>query len=1397
MKQFFTILVLFLSLHSNAQTWTGASSNDWFTAGNWSPATVPTSSSSVTIPGSLATPYPTLTGPATVASFTMASGSVIHLGGNFLTDNGSISMTSATIDGAGTLNVVSPANVSITGSTLIATTTISNFTGSSSILNNSFTGSTTISDATAQNTGANYIDGNLFTGNLTVTHNSATDQMLEGYNGATNDHVTGNATFTINGAGTFYSSYSHSLVVDGNLSINRTISGQTFVYNTAGGSVGGNFTYASSGGNTTINPANSVNIPIGGTINVTATAAGQFIMYHLKNTAAGGTVSIDGSNHEDIINDTLKATLNLTNYTSYSNIINNSITGNTTISDVASQNTGSNYIDGNLFTGNLNITHASATDAMLEGYNGVTNNHVTGNFQVNLTGSGSFTSSYSHSLIVDGNFSVTRTVAGPTNLFNTAGGSVGGNMSYSSVGGDFVFNPSNSITIPITGTLNISQSAAANFHLYHIKNLVSGGTISVTGSSSQDLQFDTVKATVSLTNYSSVSNVINNSIQGNLSMSDIVAQNTGTNYLDGNLITGNLAITHNSATDQFYEGFNGLFGNHITGDMTVTITGAGGYVSGYSHGLQVDGNYNVTRSASGYTEFFRTVTSSAYSVGANFSFSSTGAGGDTYFNNSNVTGVVINGMLTISTSSNGLFKMIHLKNAVAGGSITVNNSSNQDIEKDTIKAGVSISRYTGPSNFFDNSILGNVSISDSSTQNTSTNNIDGNLITGDLNLTHASLTDYMYEGYGGNAIGDHITGNMLVLIKGAGGYSSSYSQPLRVDGNMTVNRTVGGTTELFRSATNSIGGDLSVTNSGTTGDLYINQSGSNQQNIAGMLNVSTAAVGIFRMTELKNGVSGGTVNVANATQVIINDDTIKSQLSLVNYTSTSQVYDNHISGNTLISDAVGLTTNSNYVDGNLFDNNFCLVHNSATDVMYEGFGSPTGHSNVVKGIDSIVNHSPNVLNMSYSHSHRADSTFILNALCTACINMSSLTIGGSTSGHLRQASVMPIVPATLNLQKTGGARLILDTNLYVSTTANFTSGYIQATDPHSLFFLSGATYTGAGNASHVIGTVHKVGNQAFTFPLGDGDHLSPAGISAPSSSLDTFYAQYVPVMPNFAGYDSSLHDVSIDHISRREYWLINRNTSSTSNVFVTLGFVRDNSGQVTNLADLRVAHWYGSPAKWHDEGNGSTTGTLNLGTVTSTSAVTSFSPFTLASSSSANPLPVKILSFDAQKLDQTALLNWIIAEENGLREYQIQRSTDGLNFEYIGTVAAGISQIQTQHSYQDMNPALGINYYRIVMISKDGVGYNSEVRNLEFQEAGNSKIKVYPNPVSANLFLTGLSSWKNARMVVRGMDMRVIYKQQSLSGDDFAIQTSSWPAGVYQVELSNTAQTTHFSIVKQ
>lgn len=308
--------------------------------------------------------------------------------------------------------------------------------------------------------------------------------------------------------------------------------------------------------------------------------------------------------------------------------------------------------------------------------------------------------------------------------------------------------------------------------------------------------------------------------------------------------------------------------------------------------------------------------------------------------------------------------------------------------------------------------------------------------------------------------------------------------------------------------------------------------------------------------------------------------------------------------------------------------------------------------------------------------------------------------------------------------------LTLGSSITVSNNINLVSGLIN-TAANTLILNSTGSITNGGVNTYVNGNLRKVGNQAFTFPIGNNGKYAPISISAPANATDHFTASYTNANPNSLYSTASLGS-GLNRVSTVEYWQLDR-TNGTSNVDVTLSWDATRSGGITNLSELRVARWNGS--QWTNQGNTATTGNASNGTIKS-SVVSSFSPFTLGSSTANNTLPVNLLSFTATFENGSAKLVWQTINEVNNDYFNVQHSKDGINWSVIIKVNgknAVLNDYQTVHT----NPINGKNYYRLQQFDKDGKVTYSVIRIVDVNKV-KSTILVYPNPTKDGLISVDL-----------------------------------------------------------
>ncbi|HEY6062896.1 MAG TPA: T9SS type A sorting domain-containing protein, partial [Chitinophagaceae bacterium] len=100
-----------------------------------------------------------------------------------------------------------------------------------------------------------------------------------------------------------------------------------------------------------------------------------------------------------------------------------------------------------------------------------------------------------------------------------------------------------------------------------------------------------------------------------------------------------------------------------------------------------------------------------------------------------------------------------------------------------------------------------------------------------------------------------------------------------------------------------------------------------------------------------------------------------------------------------------------------------------------------------------------------------------------------------------------------------------------------------------------------------------------------------------------------------------------------------------------------------------------------------------------TASFTGFSKFFLIDGSVV--LPVTLLSFDGHLNNNNIDLKWSTSSEQNSKYFEIQKSSDGINFHPIGTKnAAGFSSLQRNYSFTD-GQVNEFNYYRLKMADID------------------------------------------------------------------------------------------------
>jgi hypothetical protein len=290
--------------------------------------------------------------------------------------------------------------------------------------------------------------------------------------------------------------------------------------------------------------------------------------------------------------------------------------------------------------------------------------------------------------------------------------------------------------------------------------------------------------------------------------------------------------------------------------------------------------------------------------------------------------------------------------------------------------------------------------------------------------------------------------------------------------------------------------------------------------------------------------------------------------------------------------------------------------------------------------------------------------------------------------------------------------------------------------------------------------------------------LSSAG------AVESFTAEYFKANPQVMF--SNVVNPNIDHISQCEYWTLTQDAGTSART-VTLTWDGNSCG-VTLLPDLVVARYNG--ASWDDRGNGGTTGNTTAGTVTSAAPQTAYGPFTLASVSFQNPLPVELISLEADYVDASVEVKWITASEINSDFFTILRSSDGHKWESLGSIkAAGFSSGVNYYRFEDQDPLPALSYYRLNQVDRDG---SNELTGMVAVHAPYATgeiniVHLFSNPAddmaTAFVYSTNACSVKLEICDINGK--KILEKNVSLSPGINAIENhiGDVPRGIYFIRL--------------
>ena len=171
-------------------------------------------------------------------------------------------------------------------------------------------------------------------------------------------------------------------------------------------------------------------------------------------------------------------------------------------------------------------------------------------------------------------------------------------------------------------------------------------------------------------------------------------------------------------------------------------------------------------------------------------------------------------------------------------------------------------------------------------------------------------------------------------------------------------------------------------------------------------------------------------------------------------------------------------------------------------------------------------------------------------------------------------------------------------------------------------------------------------------------------------------------------------------------------------------------------------------------------------------------------------LPVTFTSIKAYRQDKNVNVEWKVENEMNIKQYEVEKSTDGIHFATIAIQAAtangGSSAV---YLATDAKLVFGYNYYRIKSMDMNGKALYTNIVKV-FVGSTKRDITIHPNPITDGIIHLQLVNQPGGRYGIRLLNKlgQVIQSRQIEHTEGSSTELIKWDYklahGIYQLEVT-------------
>jgi hypothetical protein len=178
-------------------------------------------------------------------------------------------------------------------------------------------------------------------------------------------------------------------------------------------------------------------------------------------------------------------------------------------------------------------------------------------------------------------------------------------------------------------------------------------------------------------------------------------------------------------------------------------------------------------------------------------------------------------------------------------------------------------------------------------------------------------------------------------------------------------------------------------------------------------------------------------------------------------------------------------------------------------------------------------------------------------------------------------------------------------------------------------------------------------------------------------------------------------------------------------------------------------------------------------------------------------LPLQLQSFTCRPLANGTSIDWVAFNETNFDHYELEKSYNGSSFTKIASVKGSAAAMQKAvYNYTDLAPLADIQYYRLVMVDKDGAKRYSQIifRGMKTM----MDVTLYPNPVAAEAVVTHPVIKPGTILQMVTIDGKLVKTLTPVAGSTQTIfSTQKLAPGTYLLVAISEGKTSTVRFVKQ